>query len=68
MKRTKIALIIGLFIYNTVATAQKLPYQNPDLPPEERAGDLIGRLTLEEKAALMCDISDAIPPQSLRDE
>jgi beta-glucosidase len=31
------------------------------LTSEERAGDLISRLTLEEKAALMCDQSDAIP-------
>jgi beta-glucosidase len=40
---------------------QQLPYQNPDLSSEERAKDLISRLTLEEKAALMCDQSDAIP-------
>ena len=42
-------------------SAQVLPYQNPKLSPEERAKDLISRLTLEEKAALMCDISDAVP-------
>jgi beta-glucosidase len=41
--------------------AQKMPYQNPDLSSDERARDLLSRLTLEEKAALMCDISDAIP-------
>jgi beta-glucosidase len=41
--------------------AQTLPYQNPNLSSEERAKDLIGRLTLEEKANLMCDISEAIP-------
>jgi beta-glucosidase len=41
--------------------AQVLPYQNPNLSSNERAEDLISRLTLEEKAALMCDISDAIP-------
>ncbi len=40
---------------------QRLPYQNPELTSEERAKDLISRLTLEEKAALMCDVSDAIP-------
>ena len=38
--------------------AQSLPYQNPNLSSEERAKDLIARLTLEEKAALMCDVSD----------
>ncbi|MGD8781096.1 MAG: glycoside hydrolase family 3 C-terminal domain-containing protein [Ignavibacteria bacterium] len=41
--------------------AQVLPYQNPNLSSNERAEDLISRLTLEEKAALMCDISDAVP-------
>jgi len=41
--------------------AQQFPYQNPNLSSEERAKDLISRLTLEEKAILMCDISDAIP-------
>ena len=37
------------------------PFQNPELTSAERAKDLISRLTLEEKAALMCDQSDAIP-------
>ncbi|MBN1181071.1 MAG: hypothetical protein JXB49_02210, partial [Bacteroidales bacterium] len=37
------------------------PFQNPKLSSEERARDLISRLTLDEKAALMCDQSDAIP-------
>ena len=40
---------------------QQLPYQNPNLSSAERAKDLISRLTLEEKAALMCDQSEAIP-------
>jgi beta-glucosidase len=40
---------------------QQYPYQNPNLSSEERAKDLISRLTLEEKATLMCDQSDAIP-------
>jgi len=40
---------------------QQYPYQNPALGSEERAKDLISRLTLTEKASLMCDISDAIP-------
>ncbi|MGE5797282.1 MAG: xylan 1,4-beta-xylosidase [Ignavibacteria bacterium] len=55
---------ICLFIYllNSVNMwAQMLPFQNPNLSSEVRAKDLISRLTLEEKAALMCDQSDAIP-------
>jgi len=43
------------------AWAQQYPYQNSKLSSEERAKDLILRLTLKEKAALMCDESEAIP-------
>ena len=43
------------------ASAQTLPYQNPDLSARERAVDLCSRLTLEEKAMLMLDESPAIP-------
>ena len=38
-----------------------MPYQNPSLSFEERADDLLSRLTLEEKASLMRDSSPAIP-------
>ena len=41
--------------------AQPLPYQNPNLSAEERANDLVSRLTLEEKVQLMMDVSPAIP-------
>lgn len=39
----------------------QLPYQNPQLSAHERAVDLCGRLTLEEKSMLMLDESPAIP-------
>ena len=42
------------------ASAQQLPYQNPQLTAEQRADDLIGRLTLDEKVKLMMDTSPAI--------
>ena len=48
------------------AFAQQYPFQNANLSFEERAEDLISRLTLEEKAALMCDQSDAIPRLGIR--
>jgi len=41
-------------------SAQTLPYQNPDLSFEQRADDLLKRLTLEEKVKLMMDSSPAI--------
>ena len=46
----------------TVANAQsyKYPFQNPTLTSEQRADDLLGRLTIEEKASLMMDVSPAI--------
>lgn len=52
-------VISMLFVLNL--NAQKYPFQNPNLSSDERAEDLISRLTLEEKATLMCDQSDAIP-------
>jgi beta-glucosidase len=59
MKKALLILVSALLSANVLA--QTFPYQNPSLSPEERAKDLIGRLTLTEKAALMCDESDAIP-------
>lgn len=63
VKRRHVAglLVFLCFLSSANLWAQSYPFQNPDLSSEERARDLIGRLTLEEKAALMCDVSDAIP-------
>ena len=60
--RTIRILFIGcyLFFSGTIAVAQQLPYQNPALNSDERAKDLISRLTLVEKASLMFDQSPAI--------
>jgi beta-glucosidase len=54
-------LIIIAFLLSVNIVSQTLPYQNPNLNSEARAKDLLSRLTLEEKAALMCDVSDAVP-------
>ncbi len=40
--------------------SSRLPYQNPSLSFDERATDLLGRLTLEEKVTLMMNNSAAI--------
>ena len=53
--------LVAAFGFSLSSMAQQLPYKNPKLSSEERAKDLISRLTLSEKATLMCDISDAIP-------
>ena len=44
---------LGMFLFTTPLMGQQFPYQDPNLTPEQRASDLLGRLTLEEKAALM---------------
>jgi beta-glucosidase len=41
----------------------ELPFRNPDLPVEKRIDDLLGRLTLDEKASLM--IERAAPVERL---
>ena len=54
------ALVLGT-LWAVAALAQPYPYQNKNLSPEQRAADLIGRLTLEEKASLTMHASPAIP-------
>ena len=57
-KRTMLfSILIGLA---TTIMAQALPYQNPNLTAEQRADDLLKRLTLEEKVKLMMNGSPAI--------
>jgi beta-glucosidase len=54
-------IVIICFLLQNSIFGQQYPFQNPNLSSEERAKDLISRLTLEEKVALMCDNSDPIP-------
>ncbi len=55
-----VILTLATFAMSLTMMAQ-YPYQNPSLSNAERAKDLLSRLTLEEKALLMCDESEAIP-------
>ena len=57
----KIQLIIIAFFLAESLWSQQNPFQDPNLSSEERAKDLISRLSLEEKATLVCDQSDPIP-------
>jgi len=59
MKKGFLSIITILFTMSLLA--QQLPYQNTKLTPEQRAKDLLSRLTLAEKAALMQNNSPAIP-------
>lgn len=60
MKKRNLFVVTAVFC-SVVSGAQTLPYQNPNLSAKERAADLCSRLTLEEKAKLMLDQSEAIP-------
>ena len=40
---------------------QKPAFLDPSLPPEQRAADLVGRMTLEEKASQLVNQARAIP-------
>ena len=57
----RIVFVTMVTMLTTTLLGQQYPYQNPALGSEERAKDLLSRLTLTEKATLMCDISDAVP-------
>lgn len=48
-------VLVSLLSQVPIAGAQTLPYRNANLSIDERVNDLLGRMTLEEKAAqLMC--------------
>src|SRR5574344_418254 len=53
-------LVVLSFLGISMMSAAQLPYQNPNLSSQQRAEDLASRLTLEEKASLMCDVSPAV--------
>lgn len=63
--KKELLFVLGFFLVVNL-WGQQLPYQNPSLTSEQRAKDLISRLTLSEKTTLMCDISDAIPRMGIK--
>ena len=54
-------LLSALMACGAGAQEVKPPYLNPALPPEERAADLVHRMTLEEKASQLVNSARAIP-------
>lgn len=61
-------LPIGLCcLFAVSACKQLLPYQDPALSAEQRAEDLLHRLTLEEKVSLMQNSSPAIPRLGIKE-
>src|SRR6478609_427005 len=55
------SILFAISFFSSIILFGQLPYQNANLSSAERAKDLVSRLSLEEKATLMCDVSDAIP-------
>ncbi len=55
----KMMLLLGL-IASASVMAQNEPWRNPECSPEERADDLVKRLTLKEKIGLMKDVSQPV--------
>lgn len=49
--------VLCLAILMSCGTTRVEPYKNPELSAEKRAEDLLSRLTLDEKIALMQDVS-----------
>jgi beta-glucosidase len=64
---TQSLFLTGSLFFSSIvqpAVAQdtaNLPYMNPSLPPEQRAADLVQRMTLAEKATQMYNNSAAVP-------
>jgi len=56
------AFIIAILASASMAQdTSSLPYMNPRLSPEERAADLVHRMTLEEKASQLVNQARAVP-------
>src|SRR5215475_7532933 len=57
-------LVPALFAFLLALQGQssdRPPYLNPDLPAEQRAADLVSRMTLEEKVLQMQNSAPALP-------
>ena len=60
-------LLILVFSFAAGAKSQDAPYLDPKLPAAERAHDLVGRMTLDEKASQLEDWATAIPRLGIPD-
>ena len=55
------ACIVFLVATSIAQDNSNLPYMNPKLSPEQRAADMVHRMTLAEKASEMQNNSAAVP-------
>ena len=66
MKSKKVILFTLLFFSAFSFRAENPPYKNPELSPDERALDLLNRMTLKEKFAQMHNNSGGIERLGVR--
>jgi beta-glucosidase len=68
LNKSIVASVIVVVLGSTTALAQQSApeYLSPQLPAEVRAKDLVGRMTLEEKASQMTNQARAIPRLGLK--
>jgi beta-glucosidase len=65
--RRRLFLTLAFAVFASVATAQQAAYLDTKLSPAERAHDLVGRMTLDEKASQLEDWATAIPRLGIPD-
>ncbi|HEX6773924.1 MAG TPA: glycoside hydrolase family 3 C-terminal domain-containing protein [Acidobacteriaceae bacterium] len=60
---SSLAALVGFTLLTppSLPAQQSFPFQNPSLPVAQRVDDLVGRMTLEEKASQMRHQAPAIP-------
>jgi len=61
MKRIAMVLALSAMAFTWANAQELLPYQDRSLTPEQRADDLISRLTIEEKTSLLMNSSQPVP-------
>ena len=66
-RRSLMLLPLAFAFIATPSKAQQAPYENTNLSPEERAHDLVSRMTLDEKASQLEDWAASIPRLGIPD-
>lgn len=56
----------GALLMGAGLSAETLPYKDATLSPEERAADLVSRMTLEQKIDQVGHVTPAIPSLGLK--
>ncbi len=67
LRRLIFSVALALTVLATCAQAQEAAYLNPKVSPAERAHDLVGRMTLDEKASQLEDYATSIPRLGIPD-